>query len=297
MELAVLVGPTGVGKTAFAIEMAKELDCPIINADSRQIYRELPIGTAAPTAEEQAQVKHYFVGCKSIREDYNAGQYERDCLKLIERLSQEQQQRGKETIALLTGGSMMYIDAVCQGLDDIPSVSAELRQDVQRLYAEKGLEGLQQEVQLLDPAYWAIVDQANPQRLMHAIEVCRATGKTYSEHRTGQVQQRPFTICKMGLKREREQLYKRINLRVTKMVEAGLLKEAEQAFEALELDGSQPFPNSLNTVGYKEIYTYLQGLWSWDRAVEMIQQNSRHYAKRQMTWWNRDKQINWIDLK
>lgn len=296
MELAVLVGPTGVGKTAFAIEMAKELDCPIINADSRQIYRELPIGTAAPTAEEQAQVKHYFVGCKSIREDYNAGQYERDCLKLIERLSQEQQQRGKETIALLTGGSMMYIDAVCQGLDDIPSVSAELRQEVQNLYAEKGLEGLQQEVQRLDPAYWAIVDQANPQRLMHAIEVCRATGKTYSEHRTGQVQQRPFTIRKMGLRRKRELLYRRINLRVSKMVEAGLLKEAEQAFEALGLDGSQPLPNSLNTVGYKEIYTYLQGLWSWDRAVEMIQQNSRHYAKRQMTWWNRDKQINWIDL-
>ena len=297
MELAVLVGPTGVGKTAFAIEMAKKLGCPIINADSRQIYRELPIGTAAPTEEEQAQVKHYFVGCKSITEDYNAGQYERDCLKLIERLTSEQQQRGKETIALLTGGSMMYIDAVCQGLDDIPSVSAELRQEVQRLYAEKGLEGLQQEVQRLDPAYWAIVDQANPQRLMHAIEICRTTGKTYSKHRTGLVQQRPFTIRKTGLRREREQLYRRINLRVTKMVEAGLLKEAEQAFDILGLDGSQPLPNSLNTVGYKEIYTYLQGLWSWDRAVEMIQQNSRHYAKRQMTWWNRDKQIDWIDLK
>ena len=296
MELVVLVGPTGVGKTAFAIQMAKDLGCPIINADSRQIYRELPIGTAAPTKEEQAQVKHYFVGTKSITEDYNAGQYERDCLALIEELTPIQQAQGKQTIAVLTGGSMLYIDAVCQGFDDIPSVPVDLRRQVQTLYATEGLTGLQRELQRLDPAYWEVVDQANPQRLMHGIEICLATGLTYSQHRKGAYKQRPFTIRKIGLRRDRNQLYQRINLRVEKMMEAGLMNEAQQAFEQLELDGQQPLPNSLNTVGYKELYAYKQGLYTLDQAVAQIQQNSRHYAKRQMTWWNRDSQINWIDL-
>ena len=278
----VIIGPTGVGKTAYALDMAQRLECPIINADSRQIYRELPIGTAAPTKQEQALVPHFFVGTKSILEDYNAGQYEREALEVICRYPQ----------VILTGGSMLYIDAVCKGLDDIPTVDAAYRHKVQQLYQQGGLALLQEEVQRLDPQYWQVVDHANPQRLMHCLEICYQTGERYSQHRKGQQTKRDFRVHKIGLTRPREELYQRINQRVLIMMDAGLLEEAKNAFQ---LVGEQ-IPNSLNTVGYKELHQYLQGHCSLEQAVAMIQQNTRHYAKRQITWWRRDNEIEWIRL-
>ena len=278
----VIVGPTGVGKTAYALEMAQRWGCPIINADSRQIYRELPIGTAAPTEEERALVPHFFVGTKSIVEDYNAGQYARDALEVISQYPK----------VILTGGSMMYIDAVCNGLDDIPNVEPAYRKKVQQLYRHEGLTGLQTEVQRLDPAYWEIVDHANPQRLMHCLEICYQTGESYSQLRKGRRAARDFKVQKIGLIREREVLYQRINERVLKMMDNGLLEEAKRAFEIV----GELIPNSLNTVGYKELHAYLQGRCSLDDAIKMIQQNSRHYAKRQITWWRRDNEIQWVAL-
>ena len=298
MELLVLVGPTGVGKTAFALNLAREYCCPIINADSRQIYKEIPIGTAAPTAEERALVPHYFVGTHSVTEDYNAGQYERDCLALIDQLMHNRPiPSGLNTpFAILSGGSMMYIDAVCNGLDDIPSVSGEIRQRVQTLYQEQGILGLQQTLQSLDPEYRKVVDLLNPQRLMHAIEVCWTTGGTYTALRIRKTTPRPFTIKKIGLRRQRDILYNRINERVLQMMDTGLLKEAEAVFRLTGVLDGKLLPNSLNTVGYKELYQYMKGDYTLNEAVSMIQQNSRHYAKRQMTWWNRDTNIEWIDL-
>jgi tRNA dimethylallyltransferase len=288
--LIVILGPTGVGKTELSLQLAEEYGCPIVSADSRQIYRDLPIGTAAPTAEEQARVKHYFVGCKELTETYNAGQYARDCKELLKELFKLHEH------VVMVGGSMMYIDAVCKGLDDIPNVTEEVRRTVRQEYAEKGLAWLQKEVELLDPTYWQEVDRQNPQRLMHCVEICRMSGKAYSAFRVSGIGNRVtdngFDVVYRMVERPREELYERINLRVHKMMEAGLLEEAKTAFETFGLIGNQAnsdqeLPNSLNTVGYKELLPYFRGEYTLDRAIELIQQNSRHYAKRQITWWRR----------
>ncbi len=294
--LVVILGPTGVGKTELSLQLAEEYACPIVSADSRQIYRDLPIGTAAPTAEEQARAKHYFIGHKELTETYNAGQYARDCKQLLNLLFKTHDK------VVMVGGSMMYIDAVCKGLDEMPDIPEPIRQEVRAQYAEHGLLWLQEQVRELDPTYWAEVDQQNPQRLMHCVEVCRASRKTYSDFRRGGEEakrreaERGFDIEYIMVERPREELYERINLRVHKMVETGLLDEARRAFEkmgvdlgerAKEQEGDQVLPNSLNTVGYKELLPYFRGEYSLERAIELIQQNSRHYAKRQMTWWRR----------
>lgn len=292
-KLVVILGPTGVGKTEKSLELAEQWGCPIVSADSRQIYRDLPIGTAAPSAEELARVKHYFIGTKDLHETYNAGQYARDCKTLLAELFQKHER------VLMVGGSMMYIDAVCKGLDDIPDIPAELREQVRNLYQEKGLEWLQTEVERLDPVYWQEVDKQNPQRLMHCIEVTLASGQPYSNYRKGghTAQERGFDVEYIMIERPREELYERINLRIHKMMEQGLLNEAQRAFDKLGLLNNEPLdestiPNSVNTVGYKELLKYFRGEWSLERAIEMIQQNSRHYAKRQMTWWRRTMNNN-----
>ena len=291
-RLIVIIGATGVGKTARAIEVAKQYGCPIVSADSRQIYRDLPIGTAAPTAQEQAGIPHYFVGCKELDEVYSAGQYARDCHALLQDLFT------KHETVVMVGGSMMYVDAVCHGMDDIPEVPAAIREEVRMEYQQKGIEWLQQEVQRLDPVYWQQVDQHNPQRLMHCIEVSRASGQPYSCFRKREKHADnhplPFNVQYIMVERPREELYERINLRVEQMVEQGLLQEAQAAFQKLNipLDGNieldySTLPNSVNTVGYKELLRYFRGEWTLQHAIEMIQQNSRHYAKRQLTWWRK----------
>ncbi|MBQ9603444.1 MAG: tRNA (adenosine(37)-N6)-dimethylallyltransferase MiaA [Paludibacteraceae bacterium] len=280
--LLLILGPTGVGKTELALRVAQRYGCPIVSCDSRQIFREIPIGTAAPTAEEQQRVKHYFVGERSIEEDYNAGQYERDALQLLATLFAQHE------VVVMTGGSMLYADAVCKGLDDLPSVPPFVRADVQREYETKGLAWLQSEVQRLDPAYWVEVDQQNPARLAHCVELCRVTGKPYSALRSHTTKARPFRILKIGLDRPRAELYARVDDRVKQMMEAGLLEEAKAVYPKRAL-------NSLQTVGYKELFAYLDGEYDLDRAIELIQQNSRHYAKRQLTWFRRDNEIHWLN--
>lgn len=263
--------------------MAESLGCPIVSADSRQIFEEIPIGTAAPTDKEKSRVKHYFVGNHSIAEDYNAGQYERDCLALLDTLFSH------HDVVVLTGGSMMYIDAVCKGFDDIPEVSAEVRNAILEEYQEKGLEWLQEEVKRLDADYYEIVDRQNPQRLLHAVEVSRVLGLPYSTLRKGIKRERPFKIVKIGLTRDRAILYDRINRRVDEMMRSGLLEEVKAVLSYRE-------KNSLNTVGYKELFAYLDGKCSLDEAINLIKQDSRHYAKRQMTWFRRDDEIHWFNL-
>ena len=288
--LLVILGPTGVGKTELSLQLAEEYGCPIVSADSRQIYRDLPIGTAAPTAQEQARAKHYFVGCKQLTETYSAGQYARDCTALLQQLFQSHER------VVMVGGSMMYIDAVCKGLDDIPDVPEALRYEVRKQYAAHGLIWLQEQVAQLDPTYWEEVDRQNPQRLMHCVEICQATGKPYSTFRknnTLTAAERGFEVEYRMVERPREELYERINLRVHKMIEAGLLEEARNALEkvgvmengVVKAEYEDLLPNSLNTVGYKELIPYFKGEYPLERAIELIQQNSRHYAKRQMTWW------------
>ena len=288
--LLLIVGPTGVGKTELSLRLAERYGCPIVNCDSRQVFRDIPIGTAAPTAEEQQRVKHYFVATRALEEDYNAGQYERDALALLDELFRTHE------VVIMTGGSMLYADAVCNGLDDLPSVPAEIRQQVayprslpegKEEKREEWLRWLQAEVQRLDPTYWDIVDQQNPARLMHCIEICLTTGKAYSSLRTNERKERPFRIIKIGLERPREELYDRINRRVKQMMDEGLLEEAKAVYPKRAL-------NSLQTVGYRELFAYFDGEYDLDRAVELIQQNTRHYAKRQLTWFRRDKEIHWL---
>lgn len=279
--LLVILGPTAVGKTALSIALAELYGCPIINADSRQLYADLPIGTAAPTIEEQARVKHYFVGCLPIQEYYSASRYEQEALTLIRRLF------ATHDVLILTGGSMMYINAVCHGIDDIPTIDEALRQDILARYERRGLEAMLGELRLLDSAYYDVVDHCNPRRVLHALEICYQTGQTYTSLRRGEKKQRDFRIIKIGLERPREQLFERINSRVTQMVEAGFIDEARRML-------SYRSCNALNTVGYKEIFRYLDGEWPLPMALDRMRKNTRVYAKKQMTWFKKDKDILWF---
>ena len=289
-KLIVITGPTAVGKTDLCMEIARQFDIPIINADSRQLFRQLPIGTAQPTKEQLAQVRHYFVGTLDIQDYYSASRYEQDVMKLLQQLFSDSE------YALLSGGSMMYIDAVCNGIDDIPTVDDETRALMKRRLAEEGLEALVAELKQLDPEHYELVDRQNPRRVVHALEICHMTGKTYTSFRkadqekktTGsRGQQRPFDIIKIGLNREREELYNRINSRVDQMMADGLLKEAETM---LPYRGA----NALNTVGYKELFNYFDGIWDLTEAVERIKGNTRRYARKQLTWFKRDQQMRWF---
>ena len=283
--LIVITGPTAVGKTALTIEIAQRYGIPVINADSRQIYRELKIGTAAPTDEQLQAAKHYFVGTKSISEYYNASMYEQEVLELLET------QFKTHNIQLLSGGSMMYIDAVCNGIDDIPTVDDETRDTLKKRLADEGLEPLLEELKALDPEYYAIVDRQNPRRVVHGLEICLMTGKTYTSFRKREAgerrKERPFRIVKIGLNRPREELYARINQRVDQMMQDGLLEEAKRLYPMRQM-------NALNTVGYKELFDYLDGRWSLEEAVERIKGNTRRYARKQLTWYKKDESIRWF---
>ena len=280
--LLVLLGPTGVGKTELSLQLAEHFKCPIINADSRQIYQDIEIGTAAPTAEELARVKHYFVHTLKLDEYYSAAEYEKDVLTLLAELFQTH-----DTI-VLSGGSMMYIDAVTKGIDDIPTVDEETREMLRERFEEEGLEPLLAELKLLDPQYYELVDKRNHKRVVHALEICYMTGKTYTSFRTNTMKERPFRIVKFGLMRERENLFARINARVDKMMEEGLLEEVKRVYPLKQL-------NALNTVGYKELFKVLDGEWELPMAVERIKKNTRVYAKKQMTWYKHDADIHWLD--
>ena len=281
MTLYVLLGPTAVGKTELALQMAEMLGSPILNCDSRQIYRGMEIGTAAPTKEQQNRVKHYFVGTHDIGSYYSAAQYEQDVLSLISEFN------GSHQSLLLTGGSMMYLDAVCNGIDDIPSVDAEVRETLAKRLAEGDIDEMRNELRLLDPDYYHTADTRNPKRVVHALEVCYTTGRPYSSFLTKERKSRSFQIVKIGLKRERQELFDRINKRVDAMMEGGLLDEARRLY---------PFrqENALNTVGYKELFRYFDGEWELPYAVEKIKKNTRDYAKKQMTWFAHDTEIKWF---
>jgi len=279
--LFVLIGPTGVGKTALSLSIAEMLGCDIVSADSRQMYADLKIGTAAPTGKELARVRHHFVGQLALTDYYSAARYEEEAIKCLNNLFQTNDH------ALLTGGSMMYVDAVCKGIDDIPTVDEETRAFMMERYDKEGLEPLCAELRLLDPEYYRIVDLKNPKRVIHALEICHMTGRTYTSYRTQSCKERPFRIVKIGLRREREELYERINRRVVIMMEEGLLDEVKSVLPYRHL-------NSLNTVGYKELFMYLDGECSLDFAIEKIKQNSRIYSRKQMTWFKRDTDIHWF---
>lgn len=279
--LIVLIGPTGVGKTELSLRIAEHFQTHILSSDSRQLYADLKIGTAAPTPEQLRRVPHHFVGTLQLTDYYSAAQYESDALTLLDSLFRQHE------VILLTGGSMMYVDAVCKGIDDIPTVDAETRELMLQRYEKEGLEQLCSELKLLDPDYYKIVDLKNPKRVIHALEICYMTGKTYTSFRTQQPKKRPFHIVKIGLTRDREELYERINRRVDVMIEEGLIKEAKAVYSHRNL-------NSLNTVGYKEIFKYLNGEWELPFAIEKIKQNSRIYSRKQMTWFKRDKEIQWF---
>lgn len=278
--LLILLGPTAVGKTELSLRLADCFHCPILSADSRQLYRDLPIGTAAPTPEQLARTKHYFVGTLGLQDYYSASRYEADALATLEREFRDHE------VMVMTGGSMMYIDAVCEGIDDIPTIDDETRETLRRRYETEGLEPLQRELRLLDPEYYAQCDVRNTKRVIHALEVCYMTGQTYTSFRRHEVKERPFRIVKVGLQRERADLFDRINRRVTLMEQQGLVDEARRVMPYRDC-------NSLNTVGYKEIFQYLDGVWTLDFALEKIRRNTRVYAKKQMTWFRKDSNIRW----
>ena len=280
--LIVIVGPTGVGKTALCLEVAERLGTFIINADSRQIFMDIPIGTAAPTAEEQKRVKHFFVGKLHINDYYNASMFENDVIKLLDKLF------GEKDNIIMSGGSMMYVDAVCNGIDDIPSVNESIRQQVKSLYEADGLDIIKEKLNKLDPEYFEIVDKNNPKRVIHALEICLSTGKTYTSFRTNTKKERNFRIIKIGLNRDRDELYSRIDKRVDLMIENGLMEEAKQMYPHKEL-------NSLNTVGYKELFNYFDGNCTLDEAIFKIKSNTHKYCRKQLTWFKRDKDIHWFN--
>lgn len=286
--LFVILGPTGVGKTELCLTIAKHLKTPIINADSRQIFAELPIGTCAPTPKQQSIVKHYFVGNHQLHDYYSAAKYEQDALTLISRLFNGEEDGIEHDTALLSGGSMMYIDAICKGIDEIPTVDNNTRELMKQRLASEGLEALVEELKQLDPEHWSIVDRNNPRRVVHALEICHMTGKTYTSFRTNSIKQRPFNIVKIGLNRPRDILYDRINQRVLTMMEQGLENEARKVYPLRHL-------NSLNTVGYKELFAYFDGLIPQEEAIRQIQSNTRQYMRKQLTWYKKDENVTWFE--
>ena len=279
--LIVLLGPTGVGKTELSLRIAERFDAPIVSCDSRQFYREMKIGTAAPSEEQLMRVKHYFIATRSITEEYNAGRYEEDAIQLLDELFR------KHKVVLLVGGSMMYIDAVCNGFDALPSIPSEIRQKWNTFYEEYGLEAIRQKLKEVDEAYYYEVDISNYQRIIHALEICETANMPYSQLRKKQKKERTFDIIKVGLNRPRPELYERINRRVDEMIRSGLEEETRKLFPYRQL-------NALNTVGYKEFFDYFCGMISRDDAINLVKQDSRRYAKRQLTWFNRDKSITWF---
>ena len=279
--LFVILGPTGVGKTDLSIEVARMLATSVISCDSRQIYRELSIGVASPSPEQLAAVKHYFIATRSVDEHYSAGQYELDALPIIE------SEIAANGCAVMVGGSMLYIDAVCRGIDDIPTIDEELRRSVRRIYDEQGIEEVRRRLRLLDPQHYAEVDLRNVKRMLHALEVCYQTGQPFSKLRTGGVKRRSFEIVKIGLDCPREVLYDNIDRRVLKMIQQGLEREVRSVSDKRHL-------NALNTVGYKEMFAYLDGEYDLDRAIELIQRNTRHYAKKQLSWFKRYGDVQWF---
>jgi tRNA dimethylallyltransferase len=280
--LIVVLGPTGIGKSDLAIEIAQHFQTEIISADSRQVYRELEIGTAVPPAEDLARIKHHLIHHRSVHDYYSASIFEQEALRVIESRFTE------KDILVMTGGSMMYIDALCNGIDDIPDADPEIRAQLVDEYEKKGLEYMRLQLKQLDPAYYNQVDLKNPKRILHALEICLTSGKTYSSMRTALPKKRPFRIIKIGLNRDREELYNRINLRVDKMIAMGLEEEARAVFAHHQL-------NSLNTVGYKELFAYFEGEITQAQAIDLIKRNSRRYAKKQLSWFRRDPGINWFD--
>ncbi len=292
MTLIVITGPTGVGKTELCLSIAERLGTDIINADSRQIYREIPIGTAAPTEEQMKRVRHHFVATKSITDYYSAAMYEQEVMALLN--------EWKGDTALLCGGSMMYIDAVCKGIDDIPTIRDDIRERMKQRLETEGLEALTEELRRLDPQHWELVDKNNPRRIVHALEVCHQTGMPYSTFRTGEKKKRPFDIIKIGLTRshiakikrgqpiyDHSELYERINQRVLTMVDDGLVKEAEKMM-------CHRKENALNTVGYKEMFSYFDGDITLEEAVRQIQSHTREYARKQLTWYKKDTEMTWF---
>lgn len=279
--LIVLLGPTGVGKTELSLRIAEAFNSPIISSDSRQLYKELPIGTAAPTSAQLNRVRHYMVGTLSIEDYYSASQYEEDVINLLNELHKT------TPVIVMTGGSMMYIDAVCKGIDEIPTVTPEIREALYSQFEKEGLAAILEELKISDPIHYEEVDRNNYKRVIHAVEICRMTGRPYSSFRTNIHKKRPFQIIKIGLTRDREELCERINQRVDIMMQDGLLEEARKVYPYKHL-------NSLNTVGYKELFNYFDGEWSLDLAIEKIKRNSRVYARKQMTWFKRDKEIRWF---
>lgn len=279
--LFVIVGPTGVGKTSLCLRVAEHLNTVIINADSRQVFKEIPVGTAAPTKDERKSIRHFFVGNLHINEYYNASKYEQDVLKLLNILF-----KYKDNV-IMSGGSMMYVDAVCKGIDDIPSVDDNIRKTLQERFDKEGLSGISKELALLDPDYYAIVDKNNHKRIIHALEICLSTGKPYSSFRKNTTKERPFRIIKIGLNMDRQRLYERIDLRVEQMIHDGLIQEALNVYEYKDL-------NALNTVGYKETFEYLDGLCTLDNAIFRIKSNTHKYCRKQLTWFRRDPNIHWF---
>lgn len=283
-KLIILLGPTAVGKTDFSISLAHKYNSPIISCDSRQIYREMCIGTAVPSDEQLSAARHYFIRTKSVTDYYTAGMYELEALDLIEALFKD----GHETL-VMTGGSMFYIDAVCNGIADVPPADMELREHLTNQLRLLGSEALAERLLELDPITYNAIDRSNGMRVLRALEVCIGTGKPFSSFKITEPKPRNFTIEKIGLRRSREELYKRIDARVTNMIDEGLVEEVRSLNEFRNL-------TALQTVGYKEVFEYLDGRISLDEAITLIQKNTRHYAKRQITWWKRDESINWIDL-
>lgn len=279
--LFVIVGPTGVGKTSLCLKVAEHLNTVIINADSRQVFKEIPVGTAAPTKDERKSIRHFFVGNLHINEYYNASKYEQDVLKLLNILF-----KYKDNV-IMSGGSMMYVDAVCKGIDDIPSVDDNIRKTLQERFDKEGLSGISKELALLDPDYYAIVDKNNHKRIIHALEICLSTGKPYSSFRKNTTKERPFRIIKIGLNMDRQRLYERIDLRVEQMIHDGLIQEALNVYEYKDL-------NALNTVGYKETFEYLDGLCTLENAIFRIKSNTHKYCRKQLTWFKRDPNIHWF---
>lgn len=286
--LVILTGPTGVGKTAMSLSLADYFHTPVISADSRQMYAEIPIGTAAPTASELKRVRHYFIGNLKLDQYYSAAKYEEEAMALITELFRT------HDILLVTGGSMMYLDALCYGIDDIPTITPEVRQSVMEQYQKEGLESMVEILRQKDPEYYSIVDRKNPKRVLHALEVCMMTGGTYSSLRKNHARQRPFNIIKIGLTLPREELYSRIDRRVDEMVSNGLVEEARNVMQYRHC-------NSLNTVGYKEMFSYFDGaltpdgqVWTLEFAKEKIKRSTRIYSRKQMTWFRRDTSIRWF---